>query len=114
MGYGHQTENRLVRYRSERVVAYRDLIGMFVKRDFVTIYKQTILGPLWYIIQPLIHHCCFTIIFGRVAKIPPMVPPFLFYMAGNVMWGYFAASLTLLPVHLMANAGIFGKVYFPG
>jgi len=93
---------------------YRDLIGMFVRRDFVTFYKQTILGPLWYIIQPLFTTLVFTIIFGRVAKIPTdTLPPFLFYMAGNVMWGYFSTTLTATSNTFNANAGIFGKVYFP-
>lgn len=93
---------------------YRDLILMFVKRDFVTFYKQTILGPLWYIIQPLFTTLVFTIIFGRVAKISTDgLPPFLFYMAGNVMWGYFAASLTTTSGTFNTNAAIFGKVYFP-
>jgi len=93
---------------------YRDLINLFIKRDFVTFYKQTILGPLWYIIQPLFTTIVFTIIFGRVAKIPTdNIPPFLFYMAGNVVWGYFATSLTQTSNTFNANAGIFGKVYFP-
>lgn len=93
---------------------YRDLIGMFVKRDFVTFYKQTILGPLWYIIQPLFTTLVFTIIFGKVAKISTdSLPPFLFYMAGNIMWGYFAASLNATAGTFNNNAGIFGKVYFP-
>ncbi len=93
---------------------YRDLIGMFVKRDFVTFYKQTILGPLWYIIQPLFTTVVFTIIFGRVAKISTDgLPPFLFYMAGNVIWGYFAATLNATSGTFNTNAAIFGKVYFP-
>lgn len=93
---------------------YRDLIFMFVKRDFVTFYKQTILGPLWYIIQPLFTTIVFTIIFGRIAKIPTDdLPPFLFYMAGNVVWAYFASSLGRTSDTFNANAGIFGKVYFP-
>lgn len=93
---------------------YRNLVVMFVKRDFVTIYKQTILGPLWYIIQPLVMTLMFTVIFGRVAKIPTdEVPPFIFYMAGNVIWGYFAASLTATSNTFVANAAVFGKVYFP-
>jgi lipopolysaccharide transport system permease protein len=93
---------------------YRDLVTMFVKRDFVTLYKQTILGPLWYIIQPLFTTVVFTIIFGRVAKISTdALPPFLFYMAGNVVWGYFAGSLTATSNTFNANAAIFGKVYFP-
>lgn len=93
---------------------YRGLVGMFLKRDFVTFYKQTILGPLWYIIQPLFTTIVFTVIFGRVAKIPTdNIPPFLFYMAGNVMWGYFAATLQATSDTFNANAAIFGKVYFP-
>lgn len=93
---------------------YRNLIGMFVKRDFVTFYKQTILGPLWYIIQPLFTTLVFTIIFGKVAKIPTdTIPPFLFYMSGNVMWAYFNDSFKLTSDTFNANAKIFGKVYFP-
>ncbi len=93
---------------------YRDLVLMFVQRDFVTLYKQTILGPLWYIIQPLFTTAVFTIIFGKVAKIPTdELPPFLFYMSGSVIWGYFAASLTATSNTFNANANIFGKVYFP-
>lgn len=98
----------------KELLNYRDLIGMFVKRDFVTLYKQTILGPLWYIIQPLFTTIVFTIIFGRVAKIPTdSLPPFLFYMAGNVLWGYFSTSLTVTSNTFNTNAQIFGKVYFP-
>ena len=93
---------------------YRDLVGLFANRDFVTIYKQTILGPLWYIIQPLLTTIVFTIIFGRVAKISTDgLPPFLFYMAGNVMWGYFSATLNATSGTFNTNAAIFGKVYFP-
>ncbi len=93
---------------------YRDLVVQFVKRDFVTFYKQTILGPLWYIIQPLFTTIVFTIIFGRVAKIPTdELPPFLFYMAGNVMWGYFSTTLTQTSNTFVANYKMFGKIYFP-
>lgn len=93
---------------------YRNLVGMFVKRDFVTFYKQTILGPLWYIIQPLFTTIVFTIIFGKVAKIPTdTIPPFLFYMAGNVVWGYFSATLTATAGTFNNNTNVFGKVYFP-
>jgi lipopolysaccharide transport system permease protein len=92
----------------------RDLIGLFVKRDFVTFYKQTILGPLWYIIQPIFNTIVFTIIFGKIAKIPTDgIPPFLFYLSGNVVWGYFAHCLTGTSNTFVSNAGIFGKVYFP-
>jgi len=87
---------------------------LFVRRDFVSIYKQTILGPLWYIIQPLLTTIVFTIIFGRVARLPTDgLPPFLFYMSGTVIWSYFAASLTKTSGTFISNANLFGKVYFP-
>ncbi len=96
------------------IYRYSDLIFMFVKRDFVTFYKQTILGPLWYIIQPLVNSVIFTIIFGNLAKIPTDgIPPFLFYMAGTVVWGYFSTCLTQTSNTFVANREIFGKVYFP-
>jgi lipopolysaccharide transport system permease protein len=92
----------------------RDMISLFVKRDFVTFYKQTALGPLWYIIQPLFTTIVFTVIFGKVARISTDgVPPFLFYLAGNVSWGYFASCLNETSNTFVKNAGIFGKVYFP-
>ena len=93
---------------------YRDLIFLFVKRDLVVTYKQTILGPLWFLIQPVISTVIFTIIFGSIAKLPTdNVPPFLFYMAGTVAWGYFSSCMTGTSNTFVANAGIFGKVYFP-
>ncbi len=93
---------------------YRDLILLMVRRDFVAQYKQTILGPLWYIIQPLFTTVVFTVIFSKVAQIPTDgAPPFLFYLAGNVCWMYFASCLTDTSNTFTANAGIFGKVYFP-
>jgi len=90
------------------------LISLFVKRDFVTFYKQTVLGPLWYIIQPVLITIVFTVIFGKIARIPTDgVPPFLFYLAGNVAWGYFANCLNQTSNTFVKNAGVFGKVYFP-
>ena len=98
----------------KELIKYKDLIILFVKRDFVTFYKQTILGPLWYILQPLINTIVFTIIFGKLAKIPTdNLPPFLFYMAGNIIWGYFAFCLNSTSTTFVKNADIFGKVYFP-
>ena len=92
----------------------RELVMLFVWRDFVSVYKQTILGPLWYLIQPLLTTIMFTVIFGRIAKLPTDgLPPMLFYMAGTVIWSYFAACLTKTSNTFIANAGIFGKVYFP-
>jgi lipopolysaccharide transport system permease protein len=93
---------------------YRDLISLFVWRDFVAVYKQTILGPLWYLIQPLLTTVVFTIIFGKVAEISTDgIPPTLFYMAGIVMWRYFSDCLTKTSNTFVGNANIFGKVYFP-
>ena len=93
---------------------YKDLIYLFVKRDFVTFYKQTILGPIWYVIQPLINTIVFTIIFGKLAKISTDgIPPFIFYMAGTVVWSYFATCISLTSNTFNTNADIFGKVYFP-
>lgn len=93
---------------------YRDLIALFVRRDFVAHYKQTILGPLWHLIQPLLTAFTFTIVFGSIAKIPTDgVPPFLFYLGGNVMWNYFTNCLNRTSNTFVVNAGIFGKVYFP-
>lgn len=93
---------------------YRDLIALFVRRDFVSRYKQTILGPLWFIIQPLITSLVFTVIFGNIARLPTDgLPQYLFYLSGNVMWGYFSTCLTGTSDTFIANAGIFGKVYFP-
>jgi lipopolysaccharide transport system permease protein len=98
----------------QEIWRYRDLVFMFVMRDFITVYKQTILGPLWYIIQPLFTTVVFTIIFGKVAKIPTdSLPPFLFYLSGTVIWGYFASTLTSTSNTFNNNAHIFGKVYFP-
>jgi lipopolysaccharide transport system permease protein len=93
---------------------YRDLIVLFVKRDFVIFYKQTILGPIWYFIQPLFTTLVFSTIFGSVAKIPTDgIPPFLFYLSGIISWNYFALSLNSTSNTFISNAGIFGKVYFP-
>ena len=93
---------------------YRDLTMLFVWRDFVAQYKQTILGPLWHLIQPLFTTLLFTLIFGRVAKLPTdSLPPMLFYMAGITCWNYFAECLNRTSTTFIQNAGIFGKVYFP-
>jgi len=93
---------------------YRDLIMLFVRRDFVSLYKQTILGPLWFLIQPLITTVVFTIIFGRIAKIPTDgLPRMLFYLSGVVVWNYFAGCLNKTCDTFVGNAHIFGKVYFP-
>jgi len=93
---------------------YRDLIILFVKRDFVAFYKQTVLGPLWFLLQPLLTTVIFTIIFSNIAHISTDgLPPFLFYMAGTVAWTYFASCMTQTSNTFISNAPIFGKVYFP-
>jgi len=93
---------------------YRDLIMLFVKRDFVSKFKQTILGPLWFIIQPLLTTIMFTIIFGNIAGIPTNgIPKILFYMSGIVGWTYFSTCLNETSQTFIKNASIFGKVYFP-
>ncbi len=93
---------------------YRDLTMLFVWRDFVSQYKQTILGPLWNIIQPLFTTLLFTLIFGHVARLSTDgLPPMLFYMAGITCWNYFAECLNRSSGTFIQNAGIFGKVYFP-
>ena len=93
---------------------YRDLCAMFIRRDIVTMYKQTILGPLWFFIQPIMTMAMYIVVFGRIAKIPTDgVPPPLFYLAGICLWQYFASCLTKTSSTFVANASIFGKVYFP-
>lgn len=96
------------------VFKYKDLIKMFVKRNFISHYKQTVLGPLWYVISPLITSVLFTVVFGKIANISTDgVPQFLFYMAGNTVWNYFATCLTSTSNTFTSNAHLFGKVYFP-
>jgi lipopolysaccharide transport system permease protein len=93
---------------------YRDLIILFVRRDFVAIYKQTILGPLWFIIQPLLTTLMFTIVFANIAKISTSgLPPLVFYLGGTVAWTYFSTCLVKTSDTFIQNANIFGKVYFP-
>lgn len=93
---------------------YRDLLLMLVKRDFITFYKQTILGPLWFIVQPLLTTGIYVILFGNIAKLSTDgVPPILFYLSGITIWNYFSESLTKTSSVFTANAGMFGKVYFP-
>lgn len=96
------------------LIQYRDLVVMFVKRNFVVFYKQTILGPLWILLNPLITTVIFNVIFGGIAKIPTDgVPSFLFYMAGNTLWTLFASCINNTANTFVANAGVLGKVYFP-
>jgi lipopolysaccharide transport system permease protein len=107
-------KNKFFSLNLKEVWQYRDLLLLFVKRDVVTVYKQTVLGPLWYLIQPLFTSVTFTIIFNNLAGIDTgTIPPFLFNLAGITVWNYFTACLTGTSNTFGANAGIFGKVYFP-
>lgn len=93
---------------------YRDLMMLLVYRDFVSVYKQTILGPIWFFIQPIFTTITFTFIFGNLAGISTDgVPPILFYLAGITLWTYFADCLNKTSNTFVTNAGVFGKVYFP-
>ena len=93
---------------------YTNETKVFVKRDFTTFYKQTILGPLWFFVQPLISTIIFTLVFNRVAKIPTgELPPILFYMSGIIAWNYFSGCFISTSATFTANAHLFDKVYFP-
>lgn len=93
---------------------YRDLLWMFVRRDIVTIYKQTVLGPVWFVVQPIMTTLVYLLVFGQIAKIgTDGLPGVLFYLSGIVMWNYFAESFNKTSTTFRANASLFGKVYFP-
>jgi lipopolysaccharide transport system permease protein len=109
-----EAKSSLFDLKLKEIWAYRDLLGLLVRRDFVSFYKQTILGPLWFFIQPLFTTLIFTFIFGNLAGISTDgLPKPLFYMAGITAWNYFADCLTKTSTVFRDNAGIFGKVYFP-
>lgn len=98
----------------KQVLEYRDLIFLFVKRNFVSKYKQTVLGPIWAVIQPLLTTVVFTLVFGNIAGLAPGgVPSFVFYLSGTILWTYFSSCLTQTANTFVANSHIMGKVYFP-
>ena len=109
------SDTRALSFNFKEVWQYKDLILLLVKRNFVSQYKQTILGPAWAIIQPLLTTVVFTFVFGNVAGLADCgaVPTFLFYMCGNVAWHYFSGCLTATSDTFIANSGTMGKVYFP-
>lgn len=112
--YEIKAEKKLLDFNFKEIWRYRDLLILFVKRDIVTVYKQTILGPLWFLIQPLFTSVIFTLIFNNVANIQTgAVPSFLFNLAGITAWTYFKECLTGTSNTFTKNAAIFGKVYFP-
>lgn len=107
-------KTKLIDLNLKEVWQYRDLLMLFVKRDVITLYKQTILGPLWYLIQPLFTSVIFTLVFNNVAGIQTGgIPPFLFNLAGITTWNYFKECLTATSDTFKKNEQIFGKVYFP-
>jgi len=94
--------------------SYRDLVMLMVRRDFVATYKQTLLGPVWFVVTPLINVFIYSFIFGTIAGISTDgIPPILFYLSGLTLWNYFAAALSGNSNTFVSNASIFGKVYFP-
>ena len=114
------SEHRLLDLHIKETFRYRDLIFLFVKREFVSKYKQTVLGPAWAIIQPLLTTVVFTIVFGNLARLTTadiagdfIVPSFLFYMAGNICWSYFSGTLSGTSNTFLSNSGTMGKVYYP-
>ncbi len=116
------SQHRLLDLKLKAVWKYRDLIFLFVRRNFVSQYKQTILGPLWAIVQPLLTTVVFTVIFGNLAGLPivdtaeqagMVIPGFLFYMSGTVCWHYFSGCLNACANTFRGNEAILGKVYFP-
>jgi len=113
--YTISPKRKLINFNFNEIWRYRDLLLLFVKRDVVTLYKQTILGPLWYFIQPLFTSLIFTLIFNNLADIKTGegIPPFLFNLAGITSWNYFKECLSGTSDTFMKNRSIFGKVYFP-
>lgn len=114
------SEHRLFDLHLKETLQYRDLIFLFVKRSFTAQYKQTILGPLWAVIQPLLTTVVFTIVFGNLAKLTTadipgdfIIPGFLFYMSSNICWGYFSSTLSATSNTFLNNRGTMGKVYYP-
>lgn len=107
-------KRKLIDFNFKEIWRYRDLLFLFVKRDIVTLYKQTILGPLWYLIQPLFTSVIFTLIFNNLGQIKTgSIPPFLFNLAGITAWNYFRDCLNNTSSTFTKNQNIFGKVYFP-
>ena len=113
--YTISSKQKLIDLNFKEIWRYRDLLLLFVKRDVITLYKQTILGPLWYVIQPLFTSVIFTLIFNNLANIPTGdgMPSFLFNLAGITSWNYFKECLTGTSSTFTKNQNIFGKVYFP-
>ena len=109
-----EPRNRLLDLRLKDVWRYRDLLLLMVRRDIVSNYKQTILGPLWFFLQPLLTTLTFMLVFWKIAGISTdNIPPMVFYLSGITLWNYFAECLNKTATVFKDNASIFGKVYFP-
>lgn len=109
-----EPHSRFFNLNLKEIWLYRDLLQMYIKRDIVTFYKQTILGPIWFFIQPIFTTIVFMFVFGGLAKIPTDgIPQPLFYLSGITLWNYFSESLTKTSDTFLTNQAIFGKVYFP-
>ena len=107
-------KKKMLDLNMKEIFKYRDLIGLFVSRDIKTRYKQTILGPIWFVIQPLLSSIIHTLVFGTIAGLSTDgVPQYLFYLAGSISWGLFSGAITATSNTFVGNAAIFGKVYFP-
>lgn len=109
-----QPKRHLLDINFKEIWDYRDLLSMFVKRDIVTVYKQTILGPIWFFVQPIMTMLVYVVVFGNIAKISTdSIPAPLFYLSGITLWNYFSECFNKTSTTFVSNAGIFGKVYFP-
>jgi lipopolysaccharide transport system permease protein len=109
-----EARHSLLDLKLKEVWNYKDLVYMFVKRDFISGFKQTILGPTWFFINPIFTTITFLIVFGKIARLPTDgAPPLLFYLSGVTLWNYFSSCLLGTSSTFVGNAGIFGKVYFP-
>lgn len=109
-----EARHSLLDLKLKEVWNYKDLVYMFIKRDFISGFKQTILGPIWFFINPIFTTITFLIVFGKIARLPTDgAPPLLFYLSGVTLWNYFSSCLLGTSSTFVGNAGIFGKVYFP-
>lgn len=109
-----EANHSLFDLKLKEVWRYKDLVYMFVKRDFISSFKQTVLGPIWFFINPILTTLTYLIVFGKIANLPTDgVPQFLFYLSGVTLWNFFSSTLTGISYTFSGNAGIFGKVYFP-
>lgn len=109
-----EANHTLFDLKLKEVWRYKDLVYMFVKRDFISSFKQTILGPIWFFINPILTTITYLIVFGKIAKLSTDgVPPILFYLSGVTLWNYFSTCLLGTSSTFVGNASIFGKVYFP-